>query len=88
MSGHQGTTAKKFRTKWNKRWFVFDRNKRAIIYYSDKSESKAKGGVYFQVNYYYKCLVIYFKKIVFFKRMSVRGSIENITVFEFPALHV
>ena len=52
LSGnHQNTSAavKSFRSKWNKRWFVFDRHKRAIIYYSDKSETKAKGGVYFQV---------------------------------------
>ena len=51
LSGnHQNTSAavKSFRSKWNKRWFVFDRNKRAIIYYTDKSETKAKGGVYFQ----------------------------------------
>ena len=51
LSGnHQNTSAavKSFRSKWNKRWFVFDRNKRALIYYTDKSESKAKGGVYFQ----------------------------------------
>ena len=36
---------------WQKRWFVFDRNKnkRTFMYYSDKSESKARGGVYFQV---------------------------------------
>ena len=40
----------RFRSKWNKRWFVFDRNKRAIIYFSDKTETKAKGGVYFKVN--------------------------------------
>ncbi|XP_043200439.1 pleckstrin homology-like domain family B member 1 isoform X2 [Amphibalanus amphitrite] len=35
---------------WQKRWFVFDRskNKRTFMYYSDKSESKARGGVYFQ----------------------------------------
>ena len=53
LSGnHQNTSAavKSFRSKWNKRWFVFDRHKRAIIYYSDKSETKAKGGVYFQVS--------------------------------------
>ena len=36
---------------WQKRWFVFDRSrgKRTFMYYSDKSESKARGGVYFQV---------------------------------------
>jgi len=32
---------------WNKRWFVFDRNKRTLVYYADKSENKAKGGIYF-----------------------------------------
>ncbi|XP_037574010.1 pleckstrin homology-like domain family B member 1 isoform X2 [Dermacentor silvarum] len=33
---------------WKKRWFVFDRNRRALMYFSDKSESKLKGGVPFQ----------------------------------------
>ncbi|XP_059096126.1 pleckstrin homology-like domain family B member 2 [Tigriopus californicus] len=37
----------KFKT-WNKRWFVFDRHKRTLIYYHDKTETKAKGGIYFQ----------------------------------------
>ena len=37
----------RFKT-WNKRWFVFDRSKRSLIYYSDKSESKSRGGIYFQ----------------------------------------
>lgn len=32
---------------WNRRWFVFDRNKRTLVYYGDKSESRAKGGIYF-----------------------------------------
>ena len=52
LSGHvpPSSGSMRFRSKWNKRWFVFDRNKRAIIYYSDKSETKAKGGVYFKVS--------------------------------------
>nr|XP_022904346.1 pleckstrin homology-like domain family B member 1 [Onthophagus taurus] len=33
---------------WSRRWFVFDRNKRTLVYYSDKSEKKARGGAYFQ----------------------------------------
>ncbi|XP_076060048.1 uncharacterized protein LOC143036506 isoform X4 [Oratosquilla oratoria] len=37
----------KFRT-WHKRWFVFDRANRVLVYYSDKSENKQRGGVYFQ----------------------------------------
>jgi pleckstrin homology-like domain family B len=32
---------------WTRRWFVFDRNKRTLVYYRDKAESKAKGGIYF-----------------------------------------
>lgn len=32
---------------WSRRWFVFDRQKRALIYYSDKSERKPRGGAYF-----------------------------------------
>ena len=37
---------------WSKRWFVFDRHQRALIYYGDKTEAKAKGGIYFQVCVY------------------------------------
>nr|XP_022321824.1 pleckstrin homology-like domain family B member 2 isoform X4 [Crassostrea virginica] len=37
----------KFKT-WHRRWFVFDRNKRSLIYYTDKNESKPRGGIYFQ----------------------------------------
>ncbi|KAL1124616.1 hypothetical protein AAG570_001240, partial [Ranatra chinensis] len=33
---------------WNKRWFVFDRQKRSLAYYSDRSEKKQRGGAYFQ----------------------------------------
>ncbi|KAF5299690.1 hypothetical protein FQA39_LY11485 [Lamprigera yunnana] len=33
---------------WSRRWFVFDRIKRALIYYTDKSEKKVRGGAYFQ----------------------------------------
>ncbi|XP_076310539.1 uncharacterized protein LOC143225288 isoform X3 [Tachypleus tridentatus] len=33
---------------WKKRWFVFDRTKHALVYYSDNGEAKVKGGVYFQ----------------------------------------
>uniref|UniRef100_A0A336LFT7 CSON008897 protein n=1 Tax=Culicoides sonorensis TaxID=179676 RepID=A0A336LFT7_CULSO len=32
---------------WNKRWFVLDREKRAFIYYTDKTEKKVRGGAYF-----------------------------------------
>ncbi|CAB4067828.1 Pleckstrin homology-like domain family B member 3,Pleckstrin homology-like domain family B member 2,Pleckstrin homology-like domain family B member 1 [Lepeophtheirus salmonis] len=45
--GHLYKMSSKFR-KWNRRWFVFDRNKRTLIYYSDKTETKAKGGIYFE----------------------------------------
>ena len=37
----------KFRT-WNKRWFVFDRQKRTLSYYMDRQENKLRGCVYFQ----------------------------------------
>ncbi|XP_019753738.1 pleckstrin homology-like domain family B member 1 isoform X4 [Dendroctonus ponderosae] len=33
---------------WSRRWFVFDRNKHTLTYYTDKSEKKARGGAYFQ----------------------------------------
>ncbi|XP_068238737.1 pleckstrin homology-like domain family B member 1 isoform X2 [Palaemon carinicauda] len=45
--GYLNKLGSKFRT-WQKRWFVFDRSKRALMYYSDKSETKPRGGVYFQ----------------------------------------
>lgn len=45
--GYLHKLGSKFRT-WQKRWFVFDRSKRALMYYSDKSENKPRGGVYFQ----------------------------------------
>jgi len=40
--------ASKFHT-WQKRWFVFDRARRTLMYYSDRAERKARGGAYFQV---------------------------------------
>lgn len=33
---------------WNKRWFVFDRERRSLLYYMDKGETKPRGGIYFQ----------------------------------------
>ncbi|XP_059156985.1 mucin-2-like [Physella acuta] len=33
---------------WKKRWFVFDRMKRKVMYYTDKTETKLKGSVCFQ----------------------------------------
>lgn len=36
---------------WSRRWFVFDRNNRTLVYYSDKNEKKVRGGAYFQVNF-------------------------------------
>lgn len=37
---------------WAKRWFVLDRQKRALIYYADKSEKKPRGGAYFSVSHF------------------------------------
>ncbi|XP_037083036.1 pleckstrin homology-like domain family B member 1 [Pollicipes pollicipes] len=47
--GYLHKLSSRFRS-WQKRWFVFDRskNRRTFMYYADKSESKVKGGVYFQ----------------------------------------
>ncbi|XP_070548171.1 pleckstrin homology-like domain family B member 1 isoform X2 [Ptychodera flava] len=34
---------------WKKRWFIFDRQKRSFLYYSnEKNEHKPRGGMYFQ----------------------------------------
>lgn len=38
---------------WNKRWFVFDRTRRTLMYFADKSEKKQRGGTYFQVSLIY-----------------------------------
>lgn len=45
--GYLQKMGNKFKT-WNKRWFLFDRIKRSLLYYSDKNEAKARGGIYFQ----------------------------------------
>ena len=45
--GYLQKMGNKFKT-WNKRWFLFDRIKRSLLYYSDKNETKARGGIYFQ----------------------------------------
>ncbi|XP_026826569.1 uncharacterized protein LOC105276749 [Ooceraea biroi] len=33
---------------WNKRWFVFDRKRKTLSYYSDNTSRKARGIIYFQ----------------------------------------
>ncbi|GLH11931.1 uncharacterized protein GBIM_16634, partial [Gryllus bimaculatus] len=33
---------------WNKRWFVFDRSKRTLMYFADRAEKKPRGGAFFQ----------------------------------------
>lgn len=45
--GYLQKMGNKFKT-WNKRWFLFDRIKRSLLYYSDRNETKARGGIYFQ----------------------------------------
>ncbi|CAI9722296.1 pleckstrin homology-like domain family B member 1 isoform X1 [Octopus vulgaris] len=45
--GYLQKMGSKFKT-WHKRWFFFDRMKRSLLYYSDKNETKARGGIYFQ----------------------------------------
>ena len=37
----------KFKT-WNRRWFVFDRKRRSLFYYQDKTERKQRGCIAFQ----------------------------------------
>lgn len=36
---------------WARRWFVLDRQRNALIYFSDKSERKPRGGAYFSVSF-------------------------------------
>lgn len=45
-----------FGKTYKKRWFVFDRAERALVYYADKSEAKARGFIYFEVRWC-NCLV-------------------------------
>ncbi|CAL7948340.1 unnamed protein product [Xylocopa violacea] len=46
-SGYLSKMSKKFH-HWNKRWFVFDRRRKTLSYYSDSSSRKARGVIYFQ----------------------------------------
>lgn len=46
-SGYLSKMSKKFH-HWNKRWFVFDRKRKTLTYYSDSSSKKARGVIYFQ----------------------------------------
>ncbi|XP_076619944.1 uncharacterized protein LOC143341138 isoform X2 [Colletes latitarsis] len=46
-SGYLSKMSKKFH-HWNKRWFVFDRKRKTLSYYSDNSSRKARGVIYFQ----------------------------------------
>ncbi|XP_017761987.1 PREDICTED: pleckstrin homology-like domain family B member 2 [Eufriesea mexicana] len=46
-SGYLSKMSKKFH-HWNKRWFVFDRKRKTLSYYSDSSSRKARGVIYFQ----------------------------------------
>ena len=45
--GYLHKMGNKFKT-WHKRWFVFDRTKRSFIYYTNDTETKPRGGIYFQ----------------------------------------
>ncbi|XP_066930642.1 kinesin-like protein KIF16B isoform X1 [Clytia hemisphaerica] len=38
----------RLKVSWNKRWFVFDRKLRALLYYQDERKTKSKGILYFQ----------------------------------------
>ncbi|XP_012057826.1 PREDICTED: pleckstrin homology-like domain family B member 1 [Atta cephalotes] len=46
-SGYLSKMSKKFH-HWNKRWFVFDRRRKTLSYYSDNTSKKARGVIYFQ----------------------------------------
>jgi len=48
-SGYLSKMSKKFH-HWNKRWFVFDRKRKMLSYYSDNTSRKARGIIYFQVS--------------------------------------
>ncbi|KAK0170033.1 hypothetical protein PV328_010646 [Microctonus aethiopoides] len=46
-SGYLSKMSKKFH-HWNKRWFVFDRKRKTLSYFSDNSSKKPRGLIYFQ----------------------------------------
>ncbi|XP_031778572.1 pleckstrin homology-like domain family B member 1 isoform X2 [Nasonia vitripennis] len=46
-SGYLSKMSKKFH-HWNKRWFVFDRKRKTLTYYSDNNSRKPRGVIYFQ----------------------------------------
>lgn len=46
--GYLHKMGSRFKT-WNKRWFVFDRTQRTFLYFTDKTETRKRSGVYFQV---------------------------------------
>ncbi|XP_063980545.1 pleckstrin homology-like domain family B member 1 isoform X1 [Diachasmimorpha longicaudata] len=46
-SGYLSKMSKKFH-HWNKRWFVFDRKRKTLSYFSDSHSKKARGLIYFQ----------------------------------------
>ncbi|XP_033210350.1 uncharacterized protein LOC117168730 isoform X2 [Belonocnema kinseyi] len=45
--GYLSKMSKKFH-HWNKRWFVFDRKRKTLSYFSDSSAKKPRGLIYFQ----------------------------------------
>ncbi|XP_011300680.1 pleckstrin homology-like domain family B member 1 isoform X2 [Fopius arisanus] len=46
-AGYLSKMSKKFH-HWNKRWFVFDRKRKTLSYFSDSHSKKARGLIYFQ----------------------------------------
>lgn len=38
----------KVRKTWKKRWFVFDRQRKALMYFHDEHKKEPKGIIYFQ----------------------------------------
>uniref|UniRef100_A0ABD2XQ24 PH domain-containing protein n=1 Tax=Trichogramma kaykai TaxID=54128 RepID=A0ABD2XQ24_9HYME len=46
-SGYLSKMSKRFH-HWNKRWFVFDRKRKTLSYYSDNHSRKPRGVIYFQ----------------------------------------
>ena len=63
------------RATWNKRWFVFDRNKRTVLYFADKQEAKVKGGIYFQVGKLRKVYLWEFWVCLFM--VLIHGEVER-----------
>lgn len=46
--GYLDKKSGKLKSSWKKRWFVFDRRMKALVYYKDQSKKEPRAIIYFQ----------------------------------------